>query len=227
MRFLLLKKKRVGFLTIGQSPRDDIMVEVKPLLEPHIDVVEYGLLDDLSPEEIGSLAPQKQELPLVSRLRDGSQILLSERKSAELLPDAVAYMNNEMDVDAVGLLCTHEFPQREYACPVVFPSERMRSRIGETPAVQKLGVVVPLKGQIEMALQKWGHTRAFVVAKSPYLSGTTRKEMANALKAEKPDAVILDCIGYTFKDKNAIEDSLNIPVLLPRAILASAINQMF
>lgn len=226
MRFLLLNKKRVGFLTIGQSPRDDIMDEMKPLLAPHIDVVEYGLLDDLSPEEIGSLSPRKQELPLVSRLRDGSQVLLSERKTADLLPDAVEYMKKEMNVDTVGMLCTHTFPQREYACPVVFPFGLMKSRLDEISRVQKLGVVVPLENQIDMTLQKWSHKRAFVVAKSPYAKGTTWKDTANALMAEKAEAVVLDCIGYTLKDKHEIEDFLDIPILLPRTILASAINDL-
>lgn len=59
-----MNKKRVGFLTIGQSPREDITAEVKPLLAANIEVVEYGLLDDLSAERIGSLAPHEQEIPL-------------------------------------------------------------------------------------------------------------------------------------------------------------------
>ena len=112
----MLSKNRVGFLTIGQSPREDIMTEVRPLLGAHIEVVEYGVLDDLSDERIESLAPLEQESRLVSRLRDGSQVLMSERKVGELLPGAIEFMSEEMKVKAIGVLCTHEFPRKKYSC---------------------------------------------------------------------------------------------------------------
>jgi hypothetical protein len=61
-------KKRIGLLTIGQSPRDDLMSELKPLLSPDIVPVEYGILDDLSPEQISLSSPGPSEFPLVSRI---------------------------------------------------------------------------------------------------------------------------------------------------------------
>jgi protein AroM len=223
----MLSKNRVGFLTIGQSPREDIMNEMKPLLSAQIDVMEYGLLDDLGHDTIESLAPNEQEIPLVSRLRDGGQALLSERKISELLPDAIKYMKTEMNVEAVGVLCTHEFPKMEFSYPVIFPSERMKLQIDERTDVQKAGVVVPLENQIEMAHKKWGYKRAFVVSKSPYEKGKTWKDVADVLMEEKVDAVILDCIGYSVQDENALHSLLDVPILLPRTILASAINQIF
>lgn len=220
-------KKRIGFLTIGQSPRDDIMVELKPLLAPDIEVVEYGLLDGLAPEAIASLAPHEKETLLVSRLRDGGQVMLSEAKIRGLLSDAVGFMNREIHVEAVGILCTHEFPEKKYPCPVIFPFELMKSRIDEIAGVPKLGVVVPLENQLGMTEQKWGDMKTFVVAKSPYAGGKTWRDIANILTDEKIDAVILDCIGFTVQDRNQLAGLLNVPIMLPRTILASAINQIF
>jgi protein AroM len=203
------------------------MFEIKPLLTTKIEVMEYGVLDDLSPEEIDSLAPHQQEIPLVSRLRDGRQVLLSERKISELLQEAIEFMNTEMNVEAVGVLCTHEFPERKYSCPAVFPSAYMKFLIDEIFNVQKLGLVVPLENQIEMTKQKWGHKRTYVVSKSPYVEGKTWKDIADTLIDEKVDAVILDCIGFALQDRNEINNLMDIPILLPRTILASAINQIF
>ena len=220
-------KHRVGFLTIGQSPREDVMVEVRPLFAQNIEVVEYGVLDDLSAEGIESLAPDEQELRLVSRFRDREQVLLSERKICEKLPKVIKLMNEVMDVKAVGVLCTHEFAKKKYSCPVIFPAEHMKFLIGEMIDVQKLGVVVPLEDQIEMTKQKWADKKTFVVSKSPYVEGIGWKDVADTLIDEKVDAVILDCIGFTIQDREELLAFLDIPILLPRTILVSVINQMF
>jgi len=219
--------RKVGFLTIGQSPREDIMAELWPLLRPIFEVVEYGMLDGLSPGEIDALAPSEQEAHLVSRLRDGTQVLLSEQKISGLLLESIEYMIGRLNVGAVGILCTHEFQKRKFPFPVIFPAEQMKSHLDKIPDVQKVGVVVPLESQIEMTQQKWGHKRAFVVSKSPYVEDKTWEDTADILIDEKVDAVVLDCIGYTREDHREILGFLNLPVILPRTILASAINRLF
>jgi protein AroM len=200
---------------------------MRPWLSSDIEIVEYGILDDLSPEEIVFLMPQAQETPLVSRLRDGRQVFLNEKRIRELLPKAIDYLNTRMDINAVGILCTHEFPKKKYSCPVIFPADYMKFIIDEILGAKKLGVVVPLDSQIEAAKRKWGRKRTVVVSKSPYVQGKTWDGIADALSEERVDTVILDCIGYKIQDRQKIYSILNIPVLLPRAILSFAINQVF
>jgi hypothetical protein len=189
--------------------------------------VEYGVLDDLNPEEIDFLMPQVQEIPLVSRLRDGRQVLLNEKRISELLPEAIDFMNTKMSINAVGVLCTHEFSKKKYSCPTIFPSDYIKFIIDEILYVQKLGVVVPLDSQIEAGKQKWGRKRTVVVSKSPYVQGKTWDGVADALSEERVDTVILDCIGFKIHERQKIYNLLNIPILLPRAILGFAINQIF
>jgi len=222
-----LSKTRIGLLTIGQSPRDDITSDVRLLLSSDIEIVEYGILDDLNPEEIAFLMPRAQETPLVSRLRDGRQVLLNEKRIRELLPEAIEFMNTKMNVNSVGVLCTHDFPKKKYSCPVIFPSDYMKFIIDEILGVKKLGVVVPLDSQIEAAKRKWGRKRLLVVSKSPYVQGKTWNGIADVLFEERVDTAILDCIGYKIQDRQKIYNLLNIPILLPRAILSVAINQIF
>ena len=100
----------------------------------------------------------------------------------------------------------------------------MKFRIDETAGVQKLGVVIPSANQVGMTEQKWGDMKTFVVVKSPYAGGKTWGDIANILTDEKVDAVILDCIGFTLQDRNQLAGLLNVPIILPRTILASAIN---
>lgn len=222
-----MNKVKVGFLTIGQSPREDLIPEIKPLILPHIEIVEYGLLDNLSPEKIKLLRPEMKETPLVTRLRDGSQVQLSERKISEILPEAIDLMKTRMDVRAVGILCTHDFPKTKFSCTAIFPFDYLQFLIRHVLEVRSLGAVVPLESQIEMTKQKWEKEKTVVVAKSPYTEGKTWNEIANTFTQEKVEAVILDCIGYKIKDRQELQSLIHAPTLLPRAILAFAINQLF
>lgn len=217
---------KVGFLTIGQSPRDDVIPDIKSLLSPNIDVVEHGLLDNLSLEQINALKPDPHEFVLVSRLRNGRQVELSEAKIGKLLPHAVEFMTVEMGVKEVGILCTHKFPRCEYSCQIIFPSEHMKTIIDEILGVQKLGVVIPLDTQRGMAKRKWGEERTFVMVKSPYTEGKMWKDIANSLIQKEVEAVVLDCIGYSIKNREELQRFLSVPILLPRSILANALNQL-
>jgi len=222
-----LNKVKVGFLTIGQSPREDLIPEIKPLILPYIEIVEYGLMDNLSPEEIKLLRPETKETPLVTRLRDGSQVQLSDRKISELLPEAIDYMKTKMDVKAVGILCTHDFPKTKLSCPAIFPFDYIQFLINQILEVRNLGVVVPLESQIEMTKKKWKKEKTVVVTKSPYTEGKIWDEIAKIFAQEKVETVIFDCIGYKIKDRQEIQSLIHVPTLLPRAILAFAINQLF
>jgi len=218
---------KVGFLTIGQSPREDLTPEIKPLFLPHLEIVEYGLLDNLTPEEIKLLKPEMKEIPLVTRLRDGSQVQLSERKISELLPEAINLMKTRMDVRVVGILCTNDFPKTKFPCPAIFPFDYLKFLINQILEVRNLGVVVPLESQVEMTKKKWDKEKTVVVAKSPYTEGKTWNEIAQTFTQEKVEAIVLDCIGYKIKDRQELQSLIHVPTLSPRAILAFAINQLF
>ena len=58
---------RVAFITLGQSPRDDIMVDIKPYLE-EVECVEYGALDGLPLNRVvKEFSPLPNEVSYVSR----------------------------------------------------------------------------------------------------------------------------------------------------------------
>jgi protein AroM len=218
---------RVGLLTIGQSPRDDITAEIRPLFLPHIEIVEAGLLDDLSPVEIEQLHPEKAETPLVSRLRDGSPVQLSEQKISALLPEVIGSMKTKMKVQAVGLLCTHDFPGTKFYSSVISPFNYLDFLITQVLKVRYIGVVIPLESQIDMTKEKWEKEKIIVEAKSPYTEGKSWEEIARKFTQENVEAVILDCIGYKIQDKQELQNLISSPVLLPRVILVYAINQLF
>ncbi len=222
-----MKSVKVGLFTIGQSPRLDLVPEIIPLLLPQIEVVEEGLLDGLPPEEISLLKPEFGEIPLITRLKDGSQVQLSEKKINSLLHESIDNMRTNKDVRAVGVLCTHDFHETRFSFPLIFPHHYLNFIITQTLLIHNLGTVVPLENQIEMAKKKWDAEKVIAEIKSPYGDGKGWEEIAQRFIQEKVEAVILDCIGYTTQDKQQLQNMLSSPILLPRAILAHAINQIF
>ena len=63
--------RRVAFVTIGQSPRSDVLPDIIKETQTQFEVTERGALDGLTDEAIVNLAPQPGEERLVTRLRDG------------------------------------------------------------------------------------------------------------------------------------------------------------
>ena len=222
-----MKSKKVGFLTIGQSPREDVISEIRPLLLPQIEIYEEGLLDDLSPEEIELLKPEFGEIPLVTRLRDSTQVLLSEKKVNSLMHEALDNMKRKTDIRAAGVLCTHDFQLPQLSYPVIFPHDYIHFLLTRTLRISSLGAVVPLKGQIEMARKKLEVEKVVIDVRSPYEERKDWEETARKFTQEKVEAVVLDCMGFRVQDKQQLQNLLSCPILLPRAILAQAINQLF
>jgi len=62
---------------------------------------------------------------------------------------------------------------------------------------------------------------------SPYEEGKNWEETARKFTQEKVEAVVLDCMGFRMEAKQQLQNLLSCPILLPRAILAQAINQLF
>ena len=222
-----MKSVKVGLFTIGQSPRLDLVPEIIPLLLPQIEVVEEGLLDGLPPEEINLLKPEFGEIPLLTPLKDGSQVQLSEKKINSLLHESIDNMRTNKDVRAVGVLCTHDFHETRFSFPVIFPHHYLNFIITQTFLIHNLGIVVPLENQIERAKKKWNAEKVIAEVKSPYGEGKGWEEIAQRFIQEKVEAVIPDGIGYTIQDKQHLQNMLPSPILLPRAVLAHAINQIF
>ena len=73
-----MPKKLIGTLTIGQSPRPDIMCDIEPILSYKADILEAGALDGLTDEQVKQLAPVGEEEFLITRF-NGKTVKIAER----------------------------------------------------------------------------------------------------------------------------------------------------
>ncbi len=219
---------RLGIVTIGQSPRVDVVPEFIDAFGSTPQIEQYGLLDGLTREEIASLAPRDPEdQTLVTRLKDGTEVRLSEKRVVERLPQAVADMERR-GVDVIVLFCTGAFPPVASTVPVLYPSAIVGAVVAAVLSSRKGGgarlcVVAPAREQFPMLARKWEGTGATLLFEflSPYTSGDSEiLECAGSVARLQCDMIVLDCIGYTEKIRSVFASVARVPVILPRSLLA-------
>ena len=78
--------KKLGLITIGQSPRTDVTPDLAPIFGPDIQLCQAGALDGMTAQEIAAFAPEEGDYVLISRLRDGSSAVFAEKHILPRLP---------------------------------------------------------------------------------------------------------------------------------------------
>lgn len=217
--------RRVGLITIGQSPRVDVVPEVRRILEgTDVEIAECGALDGLSREEVEALAPKQGECVLVTRLRDGSEVIVSRERILPLVQRCIDSLEREADV--LGLLCTGEFPELRSSKILLEPSDLLL-KVVESIKVVRLGVVVPNPAQVDMARRKWGGIAPDlkVVSASPYTEGPGDLAAASRALADR-DLIVLDCVGFGTEAKRAVAATTGRPVIIPRTLLARVLREL-
>lgn len=219
--------RKVGAITIGQSPRVDVVPEIKEILGDSIEVLEAGALDGLTCEEIAALAPGPGDYVLVTRLRDGSSVRIAEEK---ILPLMQARIDGVVaaGAEAVLLLCTGEFPPFSCRRLILKPQLILHHFTAAVATGRRLGVIVPDAGQVEETRKRWAGVGSdlAVEAASPYGPVDAIWEAAARLQAWQAELIVLDCIGFNMSMKREINRRTGIPVILPRAVAARTLIEL-
>jgi protein AroM len=216
----------LGLVTIGQSPRDDVVTSLLERLEPGA-VQEAGALDLLDRHEIDSLAPSSGEQPLVTRLRDGSEVVVGKAAVLPHLRDAVARLEAS-GCGTICVLCTGEFPPLGRDALVIYPDRLMLHLVEALLPVGTLGVLMPHAGQHEGMVAKWTtQTRSTVTAvASPYSAGDQIATEVRRLVEADAQVIVLDCMGF---DRRMLDDAraeTSKPVLLANGLVGAVLREM-
>jgi protein AroM len=207
----------IAAVTIGQSPREDIVAELAPLV-PQTRWVQAGALDGFDEARLAALAPAPEEFPLVTRLADGRSVVVGERAIAPLVEQAVARVESEADL--VVLLCTGDV-----ACPcskpVLWPGRLLTAVVPGLAEGRLVAVLTPQEGQVEGQRRRW-RARG-VEARVLHVPAYAPADLADAgRRAREAGAalVVMDCLGYSRAMKAAVAEASRLPVLLPRSLVA-------
>ena len=221
-------KKVIGTVTIGQSPRTDVIPDVTSILGPDIEIREAGALDGLSPEIIASFAPGEGDYVLVTRLADGSSVQVAERHITSRIHEKIAE-HFTGGISVVLLLCTGEFPDFETGGLLIRPQKVLFNAVAAVAKGMRIGILTPSPEQVEQSEHRWGSLSPFVraVPSSPYVNSMeAARTAAEELKEWKAEITVLDCIGYTLAIRSLVREITDRPVLLARGVAASMVKEL-
>lgn len=220
---------KIGAITVGQSPRVDVTVDVLPIWGDKAELIEAGALDELTYEEILKLTPEHpDDHILVSRLRDGREVTFAEPRIVGYLQDCI----DRLEAQGVALIvffCTGEFPYTfRHNVPIIYPSDILLRVMPALSGGKPITVVTPSKLQLAQLKVKWERyvDKANTLYASPYGDKTALERACCEITETDGELVVLDCIGYTQKMKRDIAAATGKRVILARTMLARAILEM-
>lgn len=219
-----MSTKQAAFLFIGQTPRPDTMEEMRRYL-PELSVREYGALDGLTDADVAAhYAPVSNEDVLISKLRSGRSVQISEEKLMDRLQQKLEQAADE-GAQLCVLMCTGTFPGLR--CPVpLLTMDEVFHRDLELPAdIRAVGLIVPLAEQQAAFAAQYAHLGKTVLtaAASPYGPSADIVEQALGLKKEGAGCICLDCMGYTDLQAREVAAATQLPVYTPRRETAERI----
>lgn len=217
------KSARVAFVTIGQSPRSDLLPEMREWMGDLI-AVERGVLDDLSHEEIARLAPGAGDHALVSRLRDGSEVTIGKAWTRNRLAALMARLDGD-GFDLIVLLCTGHF-EGVRSRTLMVEAQRVVDAGVEAVAGdgRTVGVMLPLARQMDEFHATHVGTSPIVLAHASPYSDLRVEDAARDLA--KTDLIVMHCMGYTEAMRRRVAQTAGKPVRLARRLVASAVAQL-
>ena len=221
-------RRKIGAITIGQSPRVDVTPELQAVLGPEYEFIEGGALDGLTRAQVAELAPKPGDYVLVTRMADGGpSVQIAEH---HILPRMQGQIDRVIaaGADVVALLCTGEFPPFQSSKLLVKPQPVLHHFVAALAEGKRLGVVIPAPEQVEHAIPRWkpvaGEVR--VEAGSPYADISQLERAVEALKGWEADMIVLDCMGFTTAMKARAAEIAKVPVILPRTVLARTLAEL-
>ncbi len=222
------KDKRIlGLVTIGQAPRTDLTPELKQFLGDTVGIIEAGALDGLNMQEVLQMYPGPKDYTLITKMSDDTQVKISKKSILPKLQSKIDLLINQ-GAQVITLACTGEFPKFECERLLVEPQKILFNTVKSLSGVVKLGVLIPDQSQVSQAILRWStvNNNLIVLPASPYGCFDSKIQAAKKLKHAGVSVAVLDCIGYTLQDKQAIQKILEGSVILARSLVARVLSEL-
>ena len=218
---------KLGFITVGQAPRVDVVPEMAAIIGEDVEIIEAGALDGLTKAQIDEFAPQGDDIVLASRMTDGTGVVFAEKYIFERLQNCIDKLQNE-GVSCIVFICTGDFNYDfKHSVPLIFPGDILKAVVPPFLSGGKFAVLAPDEKQVPQIYEKWGFAGdVHVIAANPYLGFDAVMESVSQLKGMALSCVVMDCIGYTAKMQATIKDMLGVPVFMARSTLARLLAEI-
>ncbi len=215
--------KRIAFVTIGQSPRDDVLPDIVAECRARFTATEIGVLDGLDDAAIAAFAPAPGDSVLVSRLRDGRGVDLGKPAVERRLREIFATLDTQ-GFDLIVLLCTGTFGHFDLRTPFIEPQPVVDHFMhGLAYGAKTLGALMPEPGQADDFTGLPGIATVADWA-SPYAADPYPALREAGARLAGADMIMMHCIGFTEAMRQAVKQAAGRPVLLSRRLVAHAID---
>jgi protein AroM len=218
----------VGLVTIGQSPRPDVVPDMAELIGPGAEIREAGALDGLTRAEIEALTPTGSDEILVTRLQDGAAVFLGKEKIVGLVEQRIAALERG-GATLTALLCTGAFPRLRAGRTLIQPHPVLLGTLRGLSGPGRLGVLTPSVPHVPQTEARWrGDGFDPVVAPlSPYEEEdpAALRRAADAMRAGGAGLVVMDCMGFRRKTRDELRGLTGVPVLLANLLVARVIAE--
>ncbi len=217
----------LGIATVGQAPRADIIAQFAEFMPPGTKIHLRGCIDGLSPGEVAALAPAPGEEVLYTKLADGSDTMVAKKHAIARAAATLDKLRADGS-DAILFACTGAFPDTLGGPDVVFPSRVLAGLANALLPKGKLGLLVPLPAQVDQLPKKWMRPGLVVVAEPLIPSGddAASEAAARRMAAHAPDLIVMDCMSYTERHKQAVRRVVGKPTLLAVTAIARILREM-
>jgi protein AroM len=220
--------KKIGIITIGQSPRTDVVPEMTALFGEGVAVLERGALDGLTVEEIRAYAPEAGMMHLCTRMRDGREVVVAKEKLLPKIQEAIDDLNRQQ-ASVILLLCVGEFPQFRSACLVVEPQKIVDHCVkGLLGASHHLGIVIPIAEQQDWVRETFSKLTSSITltVASPYGGEADLIRAAKKLSEAACDLIVMYCMGFNRRLTRPIREITAKPVIVSSSIVARTIGEL-
>lgn len=218
---------KIGMLTIGQTPRVDLLPTLVEILGDEHEIIEAGALDGLSLEDVKGIEILPDDYILVSRMRDGTEVKITKRFVIPRVQEKITELE-EKGVRLTVVMCTGAFPQYESKGLVVTPQEILKGVLNGSLKKGKLGVVYPTEEQMPGAQSNFGSddVETYADVTSPYEGSEGLEALAKRLSAQNLDLILLNCFGFSSDLKKYIAERTGVPTIQSNAVVARVLKEL-
>jgi protein AroM len=219
----------VGLVTIGQSPRVDVVPEMAEVIGPGVEIREAGALDGLDRAQVAALAPRPGDEILVTRLADGASVFVGKPRITERVEAKIGELERA-GATLTALLCTGAFGRLAATRPLVQPQQILLGVLRAMSWPGRLGILAPSMPHVPQIEARW-RADGFdpvVVPLSPYEEENPAAvaRAADALRASRAGLVVMDCMGFRRKTRDQLQAATGAPVLLANLLVARVVAEL-
>ncbi len=215
-------RKKITIVTMGQSPANTKMHDIYNMFAQDCDVEMHGILDGMSEEEIGLLAPQGSEMLIVSSLHTGREVRIAEHNAIRLVNERLIEAEKGGSVAAL-ILCTGHFDIPDMRMPVFVP-EKILFSLFRAMGVKRLGAIVPKPEQIAASEAYYSEFSPRIRAASPYGTREQIEAAAASFRDSDVDILMTDCMGFTEELGEMIQAASGKQVFVPRVVVPALLK---